>query len=124
VVGVEKMSGLSGAAIGDTLLKASYLREESDIDGGFAGVFGQIAQRYFQQHGDCSDALAAIAAKNHANGVANPFAQMRKDLGFDFCRNESDRNPFVPARSSAPTVRSSPTVRRHWCSPMSRPRFR
>lgn len=95
VVGVEKMSGLSGAAIGDTLLKASYLREESDIDGGFAGVFGQIAQRYFQQHGDHSDALAAIAAKNHANGVANPFAQMRKDLGFDFCRNESDRNPFV-----------------------------
>ncbi|MEZ5826809.1 MAG: acetyl-CoA acetyltransferase, partial [Geminicoccaceae bacterium] len=95
VVGVEKMSGLSGPAIGETLLKASYLKEESDIDGGFAGVFGQIAQRYFQKYGDQSDALAAIAAKNHANGVGNPFAQMRKDLGFEFCRNESDRNPFV-----------------------------
>jgi acetyl-CoA C-acetyltransferase len=36
-----------------------------------------------------------IAAKNHKNGVANPYAQMRKDLGFDFCRRESEKNPFV-----------------------------
>ncbi len=33
---------------------------------------------YFQRHGDQSDALAAIAAKNHRNGVDNPYAQMRK----------------------------------------------
>ena len=95
VVGVEKMTDLSGPEIGRTLLKASYLPEDGAIEGGFAGVFGQIAQRYFQRYGDQSDALAAIAAKNHANGVANPFAQMRKDLGFDFCRAESERNPFV-----------------------------
>jgi acetyl-CoA C-acetyltransferase len=56
---------------------------------------GQIAQRYFQKHGDQSDALAAIAAKNHKNGVANPLAQMRKDLGFEFCRTVSDKNPLV-----------------------------
>jgi acetyl-CoA C-acetyltransferase len=36
-----------------------------------------------------------IAAKNHKNGVSNPYAQMRKDLGFDFCRNASDKNPYV-----------------------------
>jgi acetyl-CoA C-acetyltransferase len=36
-----------------------------------------------------------IAAKNHKNGVGNPYAQMRKDLGYEFCRNESERNPFV-----------------------------
>ncbi len=95
VVGVEKMTELDGPAIGRTLLKASYLEEERGIEGGFAGVFGQIAQRYFQRHGDQSDALALIAAKNHANGCANPYAQMRKDLGFDFCRNVSDKNPIV-----------------------------
>ena len=95
VVGVEKMSELSGPAIGDTLLKCSYVKEESDIDGGFAGVFGQIAQHYFQRYGDQSDALAGIAAKNHANGALNPLAQLRKDLGFEFCRNQSERNPFV-----------------------------
>jgi acetyl-CoA C-acetyltransferase len=36
-----------------------------------------------------------IAAKNHKNGVENPYAQMRKDLGFEFCRTESEKNPFV-----------------------------
>jgi len=95
VVGVEKMTGISGDEIGNTLLKASYLKEDGEIEGGFAGVFGHIAQQYFQKHGDQSDALAAIAAKNHRNGVANPLAQMRKDLGFEFCRNVSDKNPLV-----------------------------
>jgi acetyl-CoA C-acetyltransferase len=95
VVGVEKMTALPGKEIGETLLKASYLKEEAGIDGGFAGVFGQIAQQYFQRHGDQSDALARIAAKNHKNGVGNPYAQMRKDLGYEFCRNTSEKNPFV-----------------------------
>lgn len=95
VVGVEKMTALPGKEIGETLLKASYLKEEAGVEGGFAGVFGQIAQAYFQRHGDQSDALARIAAKNHSNGVANPYAQMRKDLGYEFCRNPSEKNPFV-----------------------------
>jgi len=95
VVGVERMTGLPGPEIGGVLLKASYLKEEGEIEGGFAGVFGRIAQQYFQKHGDQSDALAAIAAKNHKNGVANPYAQLRKDLGYDFCRNVSDKNPLV-----------------------------
>ncbi len=95
VVGVEKMTALGGKEIGDTLLKASYLKEEAGIDGGFAGVFAQIAQAYFQRHGDNMDALARIAAKNHRNGVANPYAQMRKDLGYEFCRTESEKNPYV-----------------------------
>jgi acetyl-CoA C-acetyltransferase len=95
VVGVEQMTTTAPADIGRNLLKASYVREEADIDGGFAGIFGQIAGRYFQRWGDQSDALARIAAKNHKNGVANPYAQIRKDLGYDFCRAESDKNPIV-----------------------------
>jgi acetyl-CoA C-acetyltransferase len=95
VVGVEQMTTTPGAEIGKNLLKASYVREEADIDGGFAGIFGKIANAYFQKYGDQSDALAMIAAKNHKNGVANPYAQMRKDLGFEFCRKESEKNPLV-----------------------------
>jgi acetyl-CoA C-acetyltransferase len=95
VVGVEQMTTTAGPEIGINLLKASYVREEADIAGGFAGIFGKIAGLYFQKYGDQSDALARIAAKNHKNGVANPYAQLRKDLGFDFCRTESDKNPFV-----------------------------
>ena len=95
VVGVEQMTTTPAAEIGRNLLKASYVCEEADIDGGFAGIFGKIAGLYFQKWGDQSDALAMIAAKNHKNGVGNPFAQMRKDLGYDFCRTESEKNPFV-----------------------------
>jgi acetyl-CoA C-acetyltransferase len=95
VVGVEQMTTTPAAEIGRNLLKASYVREEAEIDGGFAGIFGKIAGLYFQKWGDQSDALAMIAAKNHKNGVGNPYAQMRKDLGYEFCRTESEKNPFV-----------------------------
>jgi acetyl-CoA C-acetyltransferase len=95
VVGVEQMTTTPGAKIGRNLLKASYVREEADIDGGFAGIFGKIAGLYFQRWGDQADALARIAAKNHKNGVGNPYAQIRKDLGYEFCRSESDKNPRV-----------------------------
>jgi acetyl-CoA C-acetyltransferase len=94
-VGVEQMTTTPAPEIGRNLLKASYVREEADIDGGFAGIFGKIAGLYFQKWGDQSDALAMIAAKNHKNGVGNPYAQMRKDLGYEFCRTESEKNPFV-----------------------------
>ncbi len=95
VVGAEQMTATPGPEVGRNLLRASYLPEDGDTPAGFAGVFGKIAAAYFQRYGDQSDALASIAAKNHRNGVDNPYAQMRKDLGFEFCRTESDRNPFV-----------------------------
>src|SRR4051795_9749153 len=95
VVGVEQMTTTPGPEIGRNLLRASYVKDEANIEGGFAGVFGKIAGAYFQRYGDQSDALAAIAAKNHRNGVDNPYAQMRKDLGYAFCRTESEKNPFV-----------------------------
>ncbi|HZH09402.1 MAG TPA: acetyl-CoA acetyltransferase [Microvirga sp.] len=95
VVGVEQMTRTPGPEIGNILLKCSYVPEDGETPAGFAGVFGKIAGQYFQRYGDQSDALALIAAKNHRNGVDNPYAQMRKDLGFEFCRAESEKNPFV-----------------------------
>ena len=95
IVGVEQMTATPGPEIGKNLLKASYLPEDGDTPAGFAGVFGNIAGLYFQRYGDKTDALARIAAKNHKNGVENPYAQMRKDLGYEFCRTESEKNPIV-----------------------------
>ena len=93
VVGVEKMTEVSGEVLGGILSKASYLREESASS--FAEIFGQITDAYFQKYGDKSDALAMIAAKNHKNGCDNPYAQLQKDLGYEFCRNVSEKNPVV-----------------------------
>jgi acetyl-CoA C-acetyltransferase len=95
VVGVEKMTETPGEQIGGILMKASYVKEEDRPGMSFAGVFGQIAQLYFQRYGDQSDAMARIAAKNHKNGCDNPWAQLRKDLGYEFCRTVSDKNPLV-----------------------------
>ena len=108
VVGVEQMTTTPAPEIGRNLLKASYVREEAGIDGGFAGLFGKIADSYFQRWGDQSDALARIAAKNHKNGVGNPYAQLRKDFGYAFCREESEKNPRV----AGPLKRTD-------CSPVS-----
>jgi acetyl-CoA C-acetyltransferase len=108
VVGVEQMTSTPAPDIARNLLKASYVREEAEIEGGFAGIFGRIAGLYFQKYGDQSDALALIAAKNHRNGLGNPYAQIRKDLGYEFCRTESDKNPRV----AGPLKRTD-------CSPVS-----
>lgn len=95
VVGAEKMTAVSGGEVTRVLGSASYVREEAALGLSFPGIFGQIAQAYFERYGDHSATLARIAAKNHANGVDNPWAQMRRDLGFDFCNTVSDRNPLI-----------------------------
>ena len=118
VVGAEKMSARPTSEVGDILLNASYRKEEADIEGGFAGVFGRIASAYFERYGDQGEALARIAAKNHRNGVDNPYAQIRKDLGFEFCNAVSERNPYVaaPLRRTDCSLISDGAAR--WCWPM------
>lgn len=95
VVGAEKMTATPTAEVGDILLTASYRKEEDGLPAGFAGIFGQIADSYFQKNGDRSEELAMIAAKNHANGMANPLAHMRKDFNVEFCNTVSEKNPRV-----------------------------
>jgi acetyl-CoA C-acetyltransferase len=95
VVGAEKMTIAPPENVGDILLNASYRKEEGDTPGGFAGIFGRIAELYFQRYGDQSEAMAMIAAKNHRNGVENPYAQLRKELSAEFCNTVSDKNPLV-----------------------------
>ncbi|MDK8871208.1 acetyl-CoA acetyltransferase [Paracoccus sp. SSJ] len=95
VIGAEKMSATPGDQVGDILLSASYVPEEGEIPGGFAGVFGRITENYFQRHGDRSEELAMIAAKNHENGMRNPYAHMQKPFDLAFCNTISDKNPRV-----------------------------
>ena len=108
VVGFEKMSGVSGREVGEILLRASYVREEAQIPGGFAGVFGKIAEQYFTRFGDQTEALAHIACKGHRNGAKNPLAHLRRELPLAFCLEPSDKNPRV----AGPLKRTD-------CSPVS-----
>lgn len=108
VVGFEKMSGVSGREVGEILLRASYVKEEAQIPGGFAGVFGKIAEQYFARFGDQTEALARIACKGHRNGARNPLAHLQRELPLEFCLEPSDKNPLV----AGPLKRTD-------CSPVS-----
>ena len=105
VAGVEKMTACSN--VGQALATASYQAEENKFSS-FADLFGDITERYFRRFGDHELAMAQIAAKNHRNGLDNPFAHLRKDLGVDFCSRVSGKNPRVAG-----------ILKRTDCSPIS-----
>ncbi len=93
VIGAEKMTHLPLAEVTKGLGHASYQAEEAGMS--FPQVFAQFAQAYFAKYGDKSDVLAEIAAKNHANAMHNPLAQLHKELPVEFCAQVSDKNPMV-----------------------------
>src|SRR6476619_1203595 len=108
VIGAEKMTHAGADVVGAALLGADYELAGRASTTGFAGLFADVARHYEKLHGPVGDTLGSIAAKNHRNGVLNPYAQLRKDLGEDFCRTVSDRNPVV-----------ADPLRRTDCSPVS-----
>ncbi|QHG85481.1 thiolase domain-containing protein (plasmid) [Rhodococcus rhodochrous] len=108
VIGAEKMSHVGAGIVGAALLGADYESAGTESSTGFAGLFARVADAYSDRYGPLDDTLAHIAAKNHRNGVLNPYAQLRKDLGFEFCATVSDRNPIVAGQ-----------LRRTDCSPVS-----
>ncbi len=108
VIGAEKMTDASADVVGAGLLGADYEMAGQASSTGFAGLFADVAREYSHRYGDCSDTLGVIAAKSHHNAMSNPYAHLRKDLGEDFCRTVSDRNPLV-----------ADPLRRTDCSPVS-----
>ncbi|MCR8724205.1 acetyl-CoA acetyltransferase [Frigidibacter sp. ROC022] len=95
VIGAEKMTAKDTAGVTEALAGASYQAEEAGVS--FPQVFARFAQSYNQAHGDVSEPLARIAAKNHANAMQNPLAHLQKDLGFEFCNTVSEKNPIIAA---------------------------
>ncbi len=95
VVGAEKMTAVDNAAVTRALGCASYQKEEAGKS--FPMIFAEFARAYADKWGDPTEAMAHIAAKNHAAAVHNPLAQLRKPLELDFCLHESEKNPVIAA---------------------------
>ena len=95
VIGAEKMTAQNTAGITAALGGAAYQAEEAGVS--FPQVFARFAQAYDQRNGDHGEVRARIAAKNHANALNNPLAQMQKALSVAFCNGVSDRNPLIAA---------------------------
>lgn len=117
VIGAEKMTHAGADVVGAALLGADYDMAGKSSTTGFTGLFAEVAKHYGKRYGEdlaksgrgsLGDVLGTIAAKNHRNGVDNPYAQLRKDLGEEFCRTVSDKNPMV-----------ADPLRRTDCSPVS-----
>lgn len=108
VIGAEKMTQAGADVVGAALLGADYDMAGKASSTGFTGLFAEVAKHYEKRYGPISDVLGTIAAKNHRNGVDNPYAQLRKDLGEEFCRTVSEKNPMV-----------ADPLRRTDCSPVS-----
>ena len=81
VIGAEKMTHAPSNVVGAALLGADYELAGQPSTTGFAGLFAEVAKHYEKRHGPVGDTLGSIAAKNHRNGVRNPWAQLRRDLG-------------------------------------------
>lgn len=114
VIGAEKMTDAGADIVGAALLGASYEMAGKASTTGFTGLFADVAKHYEKRYGagipdsSLGDVLGSIAAKNHHNGMDNPYAQMHKDFGEEFCRTVSEKNPMV-----------AEPLRRTDCSPVS-----
>ncbi|WP_284979271.1 acetyl-CoA acetyltransferase [Arthrobacter sp. fls2-241-R2A-200] len=118
VIGAEKMTDAGADVVGAALLGASYEMAGKASTTGFTGLFAEVAKHYDKRYGSkiaapgfeagLGDVLGSIAAKNHHNGMANPYAQMHRDFGEEFCRTISEKNPMV-----------AEPLRRTDCSPVS-----
>ncbi len=77
VVGLEKMTDVTDAEHRYWLGVSGDTEWERLPGLTFAGVYGLMASRYEAEHGG-SDALSAVAVKNHANGALNPNAHFQE----------------------------------------------
>ena len=108
VIGAEKMTAAGADVVGAALLGADYEMAGAKSDTGFAELFAHVADTYEGRYRNPSATMGSIAAKNHSNGLNNPYAHLRKDFGVDFCQTVSEKNPIVAG-----------LLRRTDCSPVS-----
>ncbi|RLM62692.1 beta-ketoacyl synthase N-terminal-like domain-containing protein [Halorubrum sp. Atlit-26R] len=79
VVGAEKMSAGDTRDVTEAISRLVHRREYAQ--GVTLPSFGGLAAgAYLDRHDAPREALAAVAAKNHANAVDNPVAQFRKSI--------------------------------------------
>jgi acetyl-CoA C-acetyltransferase len=75
VTGVEKMTDVDGADATYALGTAADQELEGFHGITFPGLYAMLARAHMQRYGTTIEQLAAVAVKNHANGLLNPHAQ-------------------------------------------------
>jgi acetyl-CoA C-acetyltransferase len=80
VVGVEKMTDVSGD--GATYALATAADQEYEVYQGatFPGLYALMARDHMARYGTTREQLAMVAVKNHRHGALNPLAQFRSEI--------------------------------------------
>jgi acetyl-CoA C-acetyltransferase len=86
VVGVEKMTHASGAAVTQALNCAMDNRSDGPSGLTFPGLFGLAWRVHAERYGTTRDEVSSIIVKNKRNGLKNPLAQMGAELTLDVIR--------------------------------------
>jgi acetyl-CoA C-acetyltransferase len=80
VVGGEKMKHLPGPHVTDSLGTMAHPVAEYPYGATLPALAGMFARLYMSKYGVTAEHLAKVAVKNHANGVLNPYAHLRKTI--------------------------------------------
>jgi len=89
VTGVEKMTDVDGGAATYALGTAADQEYESFHGITFPGLYAMMARVHMAHFGTTSRQLAAISAKNHANGLLNPNAQYHLKVSIEDVLNST-----------------------------------
>ncbi len=85
--GVEKMT--DGADVTEALATAADQEYEVYQGVTFPGLYAMIANAHMYQYKTTREQIAAVAVKNHKNGVNNPNAQFRGEISIDKVLNST-----------------------------------
>lgn len=125
VIGAEKMTDAGADVVGAALLGASYEMAGKPSTTGFTGLFAEVAKHYDKRYGagtagsgiagpgfenGLGDVLGSISAKNHHNGMSNPYARCIATSAWSSAGPSRTRTRWWPIPCAALTVRPSPTV--------------
>ena len=81
--GVEKMTDVSGGQATHALSTAADMKWEGMSGVTFPGLYAMMAVAHMAKYGTTRRQLAAVAVKNHENGLLNPRAQFRMKISID-----------------------------------------
>src|SRR3989344_5339331 len=80
VLGVEKMTDVSGAEAITSLAAAGDQEWEAAIGLTFGGLYALMARKHMHDYGTTREQMAMVSVNNHKNGVNNPWAQFRSPI--------------------------------------------
>lgn len=82
VIGVEKMTDLSGSEVSTALMGAAS-EEERQAGLTFPGLYALMAKAHMKKYGTTRQQLASVAVKNHLHASLNPKAQFPFKISLD-----------------------------------------